>query len=236
MLGMSIISEVLFLAIIISLVVVVYAIASPMIYSMQVASSFEQSKSMMLKIDELIQDVASEGEGSRRAMYVTLGAGTLVLDEATDTLKWLLETDAAIVAPRSMQKAGSLIIGSGLDSMAYEESFAGQDSLVLENEILKVHIRKIAPGTSYNTSQLLLGVYNKKESEWMPLGELAISVDGDADSASGTGFTELAATGYALPRAEAVAHINTTYAFLDNYSVRFVLESGADFIIVSAGA
>ncbi len=235
--GISIITEVIFLAIIISLIFLVYSIASPMIYTMQVSSAFEQGKSMMLTLDELIQDVASQGKGGRRSFYVTLGAGTTSLDADTDTLRWVLDTDTLIASPRSMQQIGNLIVGSNLNTMAYPGNYGGQDAYVLENEHLGVFIKKIGSSESpqpYNTSQLLLAVYNKKMLRWMEMERLEISVDNIPESMNGTGYTELVLEGYSLPRGEVRAHINTPYEFLNNYTISFSLESGADFLTLGA--
>jgi hypothetical protein len=235
--GLSIITEVVFLAIIISLIFLVYSIAAPMIYTMQVSSAFDQGKSMMLQLDELIQEVADQRKGGKRSIFVTLGAGTTSLDPVTDTMIWVLDTDAMIVSPRSMQQVGNLIIGSNLNSMAYEGNLSGVDAHVLENQNIRVYIKKIgAPGSpaSYETSELLLGIYNKKISKWMPMERLEISIDNSPDSKDGTGYTEIVTPGYALPRGEVLAHIETSYDFKSNYTISFLLESGADFLTIGA--
>ena len=235
--GLTIISEVLFLVLVISLIFLVYGIASPMIYSMQVSSAFDQSKAIMLKLDSLIQEVASQGTGSKRSIYLTMGAGTMLLDEAAGVLRWSLETDAMLVSPRSMQQIGNLIIGSNLESGAYESTFQGTEAFVLENSNLRAYIRKVGSAQSpqnMTTGSLLLGIYNKKLGRWMPLSGLEISIDQSAESMSGTGYTELPRESRALPRAEALAHINTTYSFMSNYTISFALEAGADFLTVGA--
>jgi hypothetical protein len=234
--GVTIIAEVVFLAIIISLIFLVYSIASPIIYAMQVSSAFEQSKTMMLDLDELIQEVASQPRG-RRSFHVTLGAGTTTLDAEKDSISWELDTDTMIVSPRSMQQIGNLIVGANLDAMAYEGNYSGQDAYVLENQHLRVFIKKIGSEGSpqaYNTSDLLLAIYNKDLLTWMPLERLEISVDNSPDSMNGTGYTEMAASGYNLPNGEVLAHISTSYTYLNNYTVSFILESGADFLILEA--
>ena len=48
--GISISTEVIFLAIVVTMVFLVYTMASPMIYTMQAASVFEQTKSFMLEM------------------------------------------------------------------------------------------------------------------------------------------------------------------------------------------
>jgi len=231
--ALAITTEVIFLAIIVTLVFLVYTMAAPVVYTMQASSVFEQTKSFMLRLDEAIQDVASQGKGSRTSLSVTMGAGELTLDEGTDTLRWTMETDSMIVSPRSMQQIGNLVAGSNLDVRAYENQSLG--AFVLENQHLKLLLKDVGSESShqvYSTGDLLMGVYNKDLDRWMDFERLDISIDNSPDSMNGTGYTELVVTGNALPRGQVRAHMSTDYIFLNNYSVTFTLESGADFLII----
>lgn len=232
---MTIIAEVLFIAIAVVMVYLVYSMSAPVMSSMQASSSFEQTKSLMLDLDSAIQDTASQGRGSRSTLYLATGAGQLTLDDDHDVIKWTLATDADVISPRSMSKAGNLIVGSNLGAMAYENASAG--AYVLENERVLVHIRKIGSPSSpacYNTSDLLMGIYNKDLRMWMNLSRLEISIDNDPLSTNGTGYTKLSETGYALPRGEVSASINTSRTYIQNYTVVFSLEAGADFLTIEA--
>jgi len=233
--GLSMITEALFLAIAVTLVFVVYSMATPVINTMQVSNTFEQTKSLMLDLDKSVQDVASQGRGSRTSLYVTTGAGMLTMDQDKDMIRWELETDADIVSPRSMQRTGNLVAGSDINAMAYENSSEGV--YALENDRLLVHIKKVGSASSpqaYNTSELLVGIYNKDLGQWMPMSRLEISIDGETESTNGTGYTELDDEGYALPFSSVTAYINTSYAQMQNYTVTFTLESGADFLTIAA--
>lgn len=231
--GVTVISEVLFLAVAAAMVFIIYTMSAPVISSMQASSTFEQTKSLMLDLDRAIQDTASQGKGSRSTLYITTGAGEIVLDEDHDVIKWTLATDAQVISPRSMSRAGNLMIGANLGAMAYENESIG--AYVLENERLLVHIRKIGSEEApayYNTSDLLMGIYNKDIGRWMNLSRLEISIDDDPSSMNGTGYTQLPEEGYALPRGEVVAAISTSHEYLPDYTVTFSLESGADFLTI----
>jgi hypothetical protein len=231
--GLGISTEIIFLAIIVTVVFLVYTMAAPVIYSMQAAAVFEQTKSFMLDIDEAVQDVASQGKGSRKTLHVTMGAGELELDDELDSIKWTLETKSMIVSPRSMQQIGNLMVGSNLDVRAYENQSLG--AYVLENQRLKVFLKKVGSESSqvaYNTSDILMDIYNKDIDMWLDLDRLEISVDNNQQSMSGTGYTEIVTPGNTLARGQVKAHIDTPYSFLNNYTVTFTLESGADFIII----
>ena len=79
--GISLVTEVIFLAVVISLILLVYTMADPVLSSMQASSAFEQTKSFMLNLDEVIDEVSSQGKGSRRSIYLTMGAGMLTMNE-----------------------------------------------------------------------------------------------------------------------------------------------------------
>ncbi len=233
--GLSIISEVLFLAVVITLIFVVYSMSAPVVQTMQTSSVYEQTKSLMLDIDKSVRDIASQGKGSRTSLYVTSGAGAITLYEDKDLIKWELETGSMVVSPRSMQRIGNLVAGSNLDAMAYENGTEGV--YVLENARLIVHIKKVGSASAadaYNTSELLQGIYNKELSQWMDIDRLEISVDDNSTSMNGTGYTEIVEQGYSLPAAQVKAHMSSGYAYLPDYVVIFTLESGADFLTIEA--
>jgi hypothetical protein len=233
--GMAFISEAILLAVTVVMVFLVYTMSAPAIASMQASSTFEQTKSAMLSLDSAIQNAASQGKGSRSTLYVTSGAGVLELDSDRDMILWTLSTDANVVSKRSMSKAGNMVSGENLRAAAYENESEGV--YVLENDRLIVHILKVGSESShayYNTSDLLVGVYNKDLGSWMGLSRLDISLDGSPMSQNGTGYTQLSAEGYALPRGEVMAHMASGYEYMENYTIIFSLEAGADFITIEA--
>jgi hypothetical protein len=229
------VTEAIFLAVTVVMVFLVYTMSAPVIASMQASSVFEQTKSVMLSLDSAIQDAASQGRGSRSTLYVTTGAGVLEVDGEKDMILWTLPTDADVVSPRSMTRAGNMVSGANLRAMAYENESIG--AYVLENERLIVNIKKIGSEGShayYNASDLLMGVYSKDLGRWMDLARLEISIDGEPMSQNGTGYSELSAEGYALSRGEAAAHMASGYEYMQNYTVIFSLEAGADFVTIEA--
>ena len=163
----------------------------------------------------------------------------MTLNESTDSIVWHLATDNMILSPRSMQRIGNLIIGSNLDTKAYEGTFNGQPAYILENEYLRVYFNKTGSSSApqmYNTSEILLGIYHKDIKQWMPMKSIEFSIDGSALSMNGTGYTELSPAGHNLPMASVIARINTSYSFQNNYTITFSLESGADFLIIESSA
>jgi hypothetical protein len=121
-----------------------------------------------------------------------------------------------------------------MDTSAYEDIYQGKAAYVLENEHIKAYFSKIGSPSNqanYNTNQILLGIYQKDLGEWMPLQNLEISLDGNPQSETGSGYTILEQTGTDLPYATVSAYMNST----SNYFVNFTLESDADFLTIEGG-
>jgi hypothetical protein len=233
--GMTFLAEAVLLAVTVVMVFLVYTMSAPVIASMQASSTFGQTQTAMLDLDSAIQNAASQGKGSRSTLYFTSGAGVLQLDPDKDMILWTLSTDANVVSPRSMSRAGNMVSGANLRAAAYENESAGV--YALENDKLIVHILKVGSASAhayYNTSDLLVGVYNKDLGRWMGLSRLDVSLDGSPTSQNGTGYTELSAEGYALSRGEVMAHMHSGYAYMQNYTIIFSLDAGADFMTIEA--
>ena len=235
---MSVLSGVMFLAITITAVAIVYQAGIPIVKKMQTSAMIEQMKTTFSELDELIRQIASEGTGSKRTVQLTVDSGEIVINESYDTIYWELETDAMLISPRTKQRFGNVIIGSNLNTDVYEANYTRVspeiECYVMENEHLKVFIRKIGVNTSesgwedFNTSAILVAIYNKDMDEWFENAELLeITIDENADSKTGNGYTIPDESDYNLPYGTVTAYINSSYL---TYYINFTLESGADFL------
>jgi len=137
-------------------------------------------------------------------------------------------------AGRESLTAMDSIIGSSLDTSAHEGNYTGTSAYVLENEHLRVYLRKIGTidsHVSYDTRDLLLAIYQKDTDQWLPLESIEISMDNDPSSESGAGYTILERSGDFLPYGRVNAHMNSAWG---RYYVNITLESGADFIQIES--
>ncbi len=232
--GISLVMGVLFIAIVISATAVVYEVGYPVVQKMQCAAITSRMQSTFAKLDKVIQEAAAGGEGSKRVINLRIDEGTMTIDTDNDIIYWDYECEAPIISPRSSQRYGNIVIGVGLDAVAYEGSCLGETAYVLENAHVKACFRKIGTPSSpvsYNTSQILLGVYQKDVGKWMPIQSLSIMIDGNVSSQTGTGYTKITQEGNNLPYGEVVAYIDSDYNNIDYY-IHFILESGADFLTI----
>jgi hypothetical protein len=232
--GIALISAVIFLAFTIIAVGIVYQAGAPLVAKMQAAASIEKMKEALSELDRMILEVASEGKGSKRTVYFDVDPGTLYVNGTQNVIYWVFETTALVISPRTSQKFGNLIIGSNLETSGYEGTHGGDDAYILENEHLKVFIKKIGSPSShasYNTTDLLLAVFQKDLNVYMDLQSLNISIDDAGSSTAGSGYTYLQNGGSNLPYASVIAFMNSSYV---DYYVNFTLQSGTDFLEIEA--
>lgn len=231
--GMSLISGVLFMGFMIAATAIVYWAAIPTIQKMQCSIVMDKMKGSFTSLDGIIQKVASEGEGSKRTISLNVEEGEIHIDGSNDTIYWEYECTSSIMSPRTFQTFGNVIFGSNLDTKAYESVCQGQNAFVLENEHLKACLKKVGSegnNTHYNISDVLISVYQKDLDQAMPVERLEITLDNNQTSAIGEGYTKLGQTGYHLPYGEVTAHMESDYGI--TYDVKFILESGEDFLII----
>lgn len=239
--GISLISGVIFLALTISATVIVYEAGVPVVKKMQAASTIDKMQGSFSELDRIIREVASEGQGSKRVVYMTIDTGQLVVNENQDSVYWTFSTDAQVLSPRTSQQYGNIVIGSNMETSCHSGSYDLRSppvpAYILENEHLKVYVRNTGTPTSYaayNTSDLVLGIYHKDLKEWLNNeGFLEVLLDDNPASGIGNGYMVAEKLGDNLPYATVSAHMNSTYA---NYWVNITLESGADFIEIGVDA
>jgi len=231
--GIGLLAGVLFLAFIIAATAIIYTAGIPIIQNLQCASTVEKMKTSFIDLDKVIQEVSSEGEGSKRVLTLNIDEGRLYVSGDNDTIYWTHECSAPVISPRTFQTFGNVVVGANMETSAYEDQCKGQAALILENEYLKVCIKKIgSPGNkaSYFMNQTVIGIYNKDLGLWLPMKSFEITLDSDPTSASGQGYTTLERSGYHLPYGEITAYMESDYGI--DYSIKFVLESGEDFLII----
>lgn len=233
--GITLISGVIFLALTISAAFIIYVSLMPVIKKIQVAAVMQEMRDTLAKMDDIIREVASQGSGSKRILSMKLDLGQMIINGTDNIIYWEYKTDSPVISPRTKQTFGDVVIGANLDTKASEENYTftspETEAYLLENEHLKVYIRNIGSPSnhqSYNTSQLLLGVYQKDLDKWLNnTGFLDIYVDDNVASKTGQGYTTLVESGNYLPYATVVAFMNSSYA---EYYINFTLESGTDFL------
>jgi hypothetical protein len=232
--AVTLISAIIFIAITLSVVAIVYQSGMPLIERMQQSAALDRMSDAFSDIDNLVRRVAYEGNGSRRVFDMKVDMGRFAIDAAKDLILWQMGTESLIILPRTADFFGNLIVGSNLETSAYEGDYLGTPAYVLENEHLRVYLKKIGSQEShenYATSDILLAVYQKDLDQWLPMDSMELSIDDDPGSESGSGYTLLERSGDFLPYGRVNAYMNSIWG---EYYINLTLESGADFIQIGA--
>jgi hypothetical protein len=230
--AIALISAVIFIGLTLAVSVIVYNAGMPVVLRMQHAAAVEKMKGVFSEMDKIIEDVASEGNGSKRTVDLRFDIGTFTVNGSSDKLHWDFDSESMIASPRTSVSFGNVVFGSKLETSAYEGDYQGTQTYVLENEHIKAYFRKIGSPSSpqsYNTNQLLLAIYQKDLNQWMPFQSMELSLDNADSSKTGTGYTVLEQAGTDLPYATVSAYMSSAYA---NYFLNFTLESGTDFLTI----
>ena len=233
--GMSLISSVIFVAITLTAIAIVFQTAIPVVEKLQHSVVIDRMKTTFSDLDEIIRTVAAEGRGARRTIFLNIEPGKLTVNETADRVVWEFATEAEIMSCRTAQRFGNLIVGCNLETIAYEGTYNATDAYVLENERMTAYFKKIGSPTShaaFNMSDALLALYQKDTGNWLDnAGFFDVTIDNNASSSTGTGYTELIEAGENLPYATVATFMNSSEV---DYYVNFTLESGLDFLIIEA--
>lgn len=233
--GVSLISGVIFIGIVLVAVTIIYSASVPLMDKMRDSSAVSKWKTNLATLDNKIQEVASEGEGSRRSLSFRMDAGELLINGTDDRIDWVMETSSEAVAPRSLSQSGRVYVGSELHTSVTETTYNGASAYLVENSHLKVYLRKLGNSTSYvpySTTELLMAIYNKDLGQWS-VSPLDVYMDNVPSSRTGIGYTTVESSGTRLPYGRFTAYLQSNYSI--NYNIYITLESGADFIIAGAG-
>ncbi|MBD3203263.1 hypothetical protein GF327_03145 [Candidatus Woesearchaeota archaeon] len=200
----------------------------PILERLKDSATFSQTKDTLLNLDQHIQEVANEGEGSQRMVNLEIKQGELLI--GNNQILWEFETKSRIVDPRTSRKYGNLVVTSNANVRTIENSTHYLLTTYIKNDTFEVRINKTGSESNWNpinTSEIIdyISFNNNKLN-----GTFSFSINNNPDSVVGNGYTRITPEGNNtnLGRAKVVAHINSSFA---EYDLEFILESYADFII-----
>ncbi len=93
--GISILSGVIFLAFTAIAVIIVYEMGMPVVEKMQAAAVIDRMRATFATFDEVIQEVAAEGKGSKRTINLRVDMGKITVNASEDIIKWDINTRAS---------------------------------------------------------------------------------------------------------------------------------------------
>jgi hypothetical protein len=220
------ISAVLYVLIAVAIMVLVMEAGIPIIKNLRDKGAFNRARDTMIAIDQQIEEIAGEGQGSQRVIPLDVNKGTV--DVANQALRWKIETDSKIVEPKTKMEMGNLVVSADVDVSA--ASYA--TSYILENSYLLVNISKNGTESNWsaiNTSRLI-NYITFKGTNTRTNGTFSFLINNSAASGVGTGYTKLLDSGNNLASATVLTHVNSTNF---DYDLELTLDSKADFVKAS---
>lgn len=221
------ISSVLYVAIVLTAVMMAFNYGMPVIERMQDTNAITSSIDSFQEVNSLVSTVASEGKYSARTLSLNPDRGQYRFDNETGELYYTLETRSNFISSHTSQRRGNILITSDASVSVNESSVDGTPCYRMENEYLEVCIKNVSEGSNIDTSDILVQAYNKKLEEYLN-STLTVLVNGNEDTITGTGYTEAERIGDNLGRGRVTVTVNSDYGII--YDVHLDLISGSDFI------
>jgi len=200
------------------------------------AAVINEATQHMRELDSTIREVASEGTGALRSTAMKVSGGTYSVNQKSGSVDFTYDMKYGLIEAGSFFKEGNLYMFSGTNGKASEYDLDGDSvaELVLENDILRIGIQKVANSSSPNTDTIdtknNVKILNLKEGMVnVTPADTSVILDNLPSTSSGVGYSELVSKGDYLSKAEAIVHVNSTDI---SYDVVYTLPSNADFLIV----
>ena len=221
-------SAVLYTAIFLAGVVIVYEVANPKIEDMMFKAKFSDSFDQFVRLDNQIFSVAKQAQGAMVTVPFNLKLGMLVFNTSQNQILWRIRSKKELIS-LSGSAPSNMYIRYGDGAKVIEK----KGYYLLENDKLIVNITDNG-GTPdspkpINTSRILHSIYNKLENSTINI-PMRLLVNNDPSLETGDGYLEVNERDLRRGVATVVAHINNT---IGNYSISFSLSGGADFIRIS---
>ena len=223
----SLLSGIMFVAMVNVAVIIVAQTGMPAIEKMQDVAAIDQAKDTLANLDKVIREVAAEGKSSTRVVPIQLKKGELYVDNESDKIYYLIETEAQVISPRTKVQVGNLYFSSNANVEVQDNG----THFIMINEHEKIAFNKLGNASNFvsiNASQLMTYMYLIDTGTYLD-ANLSIIVDNDPLQEAGNGYTAAETIGTGLMRGRIIAHVNQS---VSDYDIYFTLEGGADFMQV----
>lgn len=217
------VSAVIYVMVGVVVLTIVIQAGVPLINKLQERSNVNRARSAFTALDQQIQEIAKEGQGSQRVVPLEVSEGTVKVED--NRLRWKIETTSKIIEPKTRVELGNLVIASDVDVSAAEHS----NSFIIQNSRILVNFTKFGSQSSQatvNTSSLINYV-TFKDTGASTTGVFTFFINQNASTTNGTGYNELLQSGTGLASATLKTHVNST---IYDYDLLLSLDSKADFL------
>ncbi len=220
------VSAVIYVLVGIVVLTIVIEAGVPFIKGLQEKSNVNRARNTFSAIDQQIQDVAREGQGSQRVVPLEVSEGTVRVEDGR--LRWKIETGSKMLEPNTRIELGNLVIATDVDVSAADVG----NFHIMQNSRVLVNFTKFGSRDSQaaiNTSSLI-NYIDFKDNGGRTTGAFTFFINQNSSSTSGMGYSELQQAGTGLAAATLKAHVNSTFY---DYDILLTLDSKADFLRAS---
>lgn len=217
------VSAVIYVLVGVVVLTIVIQAGVPLIKSLQERSNVNRARSSFTALDQQIQEIAREGQGSQRVVPLEVSEGTVKVEDSR--LRWKIETTSKIIEPKTRFELGNLVIASDVDVSAAE--YPG--SFIIQNSRILVNFTKFGSKSNWATvnTSALINYVTFKDTGASTTGTFTFFINQNASTTNGTGYNELLQSGTGLASATLTTHVNST---IYDYDLLFSLDSKADFL------
>lgn len=208
------ISAVLYILIIVVAITIILNTGLPILEKMKDKTVFVQAKNTWTNLDQYIQRIKDEGQGSQRVIPIEIRKGDVSVEG--DRLVWQIETEAEILEPRSSIDIGNIRISSNSDV----RTIVTDDYYILENSRIKANITNCA---DCNANELISSIYFK-DTDTLLAGNFSFSINGQPLLIN---YTSISPSGGNRNIGSATI---TAYLINQTKNLLLTLEGGTDFI------
>ncbi len=217
------VSAVIYVLVGVVVLTIVIQAGVPLVNKLQERSNVNRARSAFTALDQQIQEIAKEGQGSQRVVPLEVSEGTVKVED--NRLRWKIETTSKIIEPKTRVELGNLVIASDVDVSAAEHS----SSFVIQNSRILVNFTKFGSQSAQVTvnTSALINYVTFKDTGASTAGTFTFFINQNASTTNGTGYNELLQSGTGLASATLKTHVNST---IYDYDLLLSLDSKADFL------
>lgn len=202
------------------LIFLVLSLSQPIIDTATAEDRLREAENLMRFIDNTINDVASEGLGSKRIISFN-SPGSFQSIRQEDAIQMYEESTVIEQFPKKI--SGNLVYIPGSDVSCYDD-----ENLTMENSYLKVVFQKIDPESEIDTKNNIILLKEKVTGKEIRPVNSSIVIDDNPSTAYGTGYSEIPRTGENLPACQVHFYVNSAVS----YDIYYTLYAYADFLAV----
>jgi hypothetical protein len=209
----------------------VISITTPVLEDSKASASLRESEMTMKILNDYVQQVSAEGNGSTRKLSLNSQKGEFRIYQGENSIVYSIEGIPAFQYLSRSYRNGFYSI-SGNDVKCYESG----NYLFMENSRINISFQKVGIPTAWaalDTKNNINSIYQKNSGITISLVNSSTMIDENALTSIGNGYSEIMKSGQWEP--ECIVHFFVNSSEGTAYDEYYILFAGADFIFQEIG-